>query len=92
LGLKISYKNDGTIEFKPDTFGNMEYAMSKNISLLILDEYSMVEDYLTELILTKCHENGLKVIFVGDSAQIPPVSQPMVDGRKKLSYLFYPEV
>lgn len=44
-------------------------------TVLVVDEASMVNAQLTERIVTLCESNGLRVIFVGDPAQLPPVGE-----------------
>ncbi len=43
-------------------------------SLLIIDEASMITDYLYRLLLDLCEDYNLKILFIGDSAQIQGVN------------------
>lgn len=72
LGLKERITNDGKQEFVNDNWKN-ESAIEK-ISLLIIDEVSMLNDDLFEKIIE--HRDRLKIICMGDPAQIPPVGRP----------------
>ena len=46
--------------------------------LLIIDEGSMINDVLFDLIVEKSKNNGTIVLFIGDKAQLKPVKQPNV--------------
>ena len=71
LGMIQKIDNDGNQVFKP---GNGYNVPCHNFQITIVDEASMVADEifdeLEDLVL-----GGHKVIFVGDSLQIPPVNQ-----------------
>lgn len=71
LGLKERITNDGRQEFVNEN--NNKSEISK-ISLLIIDEVSMLNDDLFEKILE--YRGKLKIICMGDPAQIPPVGRP----------------
>lgn len=45
------------------------------ISLLVLDEASQLNDQLFEMLIPYTRTGNLKIIFVGDDLQIPPVGQ-----------------
>jgi exodeoxyribonuclease-5 len=45
------------------------------IRVLIVDESSMMPDDLLEMLLPYVEEHGLKIIFMGDPVQIPPVNK-----------------
>jgi exodeoxyribonuclease-5 len=72
LGLKEHIDGHGKISFVKD-----KYAKCKldKIQFLIVDETSMLADELYEEIKMYA-SRGLKVLFVGDSLQIPPVNKP----------------
>lgn len=44
-------------------------------TVYIIDECSMINDHLFELVIDKLAQNGDKVIFIGDSKQLSPVKQ-----------------
>jgi exodeoxyribonuclease-5 len=71
LGLKEKITTDGKQEFVKDP-GFMP-KISK-IKLLIIDEVSMLNDDLFEKIIK--HRDNIKIICMGDPAQIPPVGRP----------------
>lgn len=72
LGLMEHIDGHGKISFRKD-----EYAPCTldDFQFLIVDETSMLDDELyDEIYIYASH--GLKVLFVGDSLQIPPVNMP----------------
>lgn len=71
LGLKPQIQQDGTIKYLPEK-GQKENPIT-NLTLLVVDETSMLDDYLFELLVEEAN-NGLKIIFVGDPFQIPSVN------------------
>lgn len=70
LGLKPKITNTGEQEYVPDPQVSQSIDA---VNLLIVDEASMLQDDLFEMLYAKVIENGLKIIFIGDPAQIPPV-------------------
>jgi len=86
LGLKEDIQLDGTIKFIKN---NMESNDIDKFKILIVDEVSMLDDTLfTEI---QSYSKRLKIIFMGDPAQIPPVNKtdciPFND-EKKIFYDF----
>lgn len=71
LGLKESINNDGTIDFVKS---NLDRNDIDKFKILIVDEVSMLDDKL--FIEIQNYSNRLKIIFMGDPAQIPPVGKP----------------
>jgi len=83
LGLKPQVTANGEIEYVRDANNNTSKIETKN--LVILDEVSMLNDELFTLIYQHVISTGLKVIFLGDSAQIPPVrSKGHVGGSESI--------
>jgi hypothetical protein len=70
LGLKQQVDNKGNQSWKPDSTTSPDIS---NYKVLIVDEVSMLDDELCELIL---QTKKLKIIFMGDPAQIPPIGKP----------------
>lgn len=63
----------GEMEFKPDFNPSRERKIDQ-ITILIVDESSMLQDALFEYIEDELRSNSiLKVIYMGDPLQIPPV-------------------
>lgn len=71
LGLKEMIQKDGTIEFYPDKFIPATIGTYK---VAFIDETSMLGKRLFGYLLPHIEE-GLKVVFVGDPLQIPPVKE-----------------
>lgn len=71
LGLQEEIDNDGNLVFR-----NQKQSAVKigNYDYVILDEASMVDDALFNLLLRETQELGIKILFVGDKFQIPPVN------------------
>jgi len=62
----------------------------RNYKLVVVDEASMVSDELFNHILSQAQEAKVKVIFMGDPAQLPPVNEirsPVFDLIKRKSSL-----
>lgn len=47
----------------------------QTVSSIAIDECSMINDKLTQVLIDKAAEYGTKIIFSGDKFQIPPVNQ-----------------
>jgi hypothetical protein len=73
LGLKEVIDQKGKRSFAPSRDPNDEPQIS-DVDVLIIDETSMMSDDLLELVME--HLPRLKVIFIGDPVQIPPVNKP----------------
>lgn len=75
----------GSVTFKPEKIYKGNYPL-KNVSILIIDEASMLNSKLLHYI----EESALsiKVIFIGDEAQIPPVGE----SHSPVFYSDYPTV
>lgn len=71
LGLKEKITGDGVQEFVNDP---TQPSKITKIKLLIIDEVSMLNDDLFEQVIKK--RNDIKIICMGDPAQIPPVGKP----------------
>lgn len=72
MGMQMIIKDDGTIKFSPAK--NAQKAI-KGAEILILDEVSMIEDTMFEMILRETELYKIKLIAVGDKYQLPPVEQ-----------------
>lgn len=70
LSLSIKYKQDKQILQQRPFQDNIMFG-----DILIVDEASMVSSELLEYILDAQETYELKVIFIGDPAQIPPVGE-----------------
>ena len=72
LKRNINYRT-GAITFKPSNNYNGD-APLKWVSILIIDEASMLNSKLLEYI--EQFSRNIKVVFIGDEAQLPPVGEP----------------
>jgi exodeoxyribonuclease-5 len=74
LGLRPDVSLDG---FNPNypTFDIMSIPLLGNYSLVIIDEASMINSELFNLIETISRRTDSKILFIGDPAQIPPVNE-----------------
>ena len=72
LGLKMTYNDAGEIQFKKNSKSVPKLADCK---IAILDEASMINDYLYDSIMGIVQENDIKLIVVGDVYQLAPVKQ-----------------
>lgn len=70
LGLKPKISKNGEQEFVQDFDVP---AKIEGLQVLVLDEVSMLNDELYAMLHFYVIERGLKIIFVGDPAQIPPI-------------------
>jgi len=70
LGLKEQISNSGVQSF---TAGYKEESELKKFKYLIVDEVSMLDDTLCRELLK--YKEDVKIIFMGDPAQIPPVNR-----------------
>lgn len=64
-------------DFNPDRpqFNPMAKPKLDNVRLLIIDEASMLPAKLVTFICNACKNRQIKVIFVGDNNQLPPVNE-----------------
>lgn len=84
LGLKEQITNSGEQQFTPDKMNKSELSKFK---YLIVDEVSMLDDELCRELLK--HKENVKIIFMGDPAQIPPVNRvDCIPFRKSPEYNF----
>ena len=70
LNLKLEDFDPNNPQFDPLSTPKLE-----NIKVLIIDEASMLPSKLVTYIYNKCKELKIKVIFIGDSYQLPPVNE-----------------
>ena len=81
FGLRLDLKLE---DFDPERpqFNPIAGPKLDNIKLLIVDEASMLPAKLVKYIINTCKKLNIKIIFQGDSFQLPPVGE-------KQSYAFY---
>jgi hypothetical protein len=74
LGLKEDVDENGKQTFKKDYDPDNPSKIAE-ITVLIIDETSMLQDELYELIKQETKHQELFIIYMGDPAQIPPVGR-----------------
>lgn len=84
LGLKEQITNTGEQKFTPDYKDKNEITKYK---YLILDEVSMLDDLICREIMK--YKESIRIIFMGDPAQIPPVNRTdCIPFRKQTEFNF----
>lgn len=82
LDLRLEDFNPKQPQFNPMATPKLD-----NIKLLLIDEASMLPAKLVTYICNKCKELSIKIIFIGDSSQLPPVNE-----NKSIAFLRCGEV
>jgi len=72
LNLKPKMDNNGVITYVRDK--NVKWNKIKKLNILFIDEVPMLSDELFHHLIVE-QQRGLKLIFVGDQNQIPPVGK-----------------
>ena len=70
LDLALEDFNPDNPQFNPKAKPKLD-----NIKLLIIDEASMIPAKLITYINKKCKELEIKILYIGDSSQLPPVNE-----------------
>lgn len=73
LGLQEMIDDDGNEVFRNQ---KVESIKITNYDYVILDESSMIDDEIFNILLAAIQDYSIKVLFVGDKFQIPPVNHP----------------
>ena len=71
--LRLKLKRKGEIEFCEETKQTLNSL--NDLALIIIDESSMIDSTLLEIILKCSHYSNTRLVFVGDPAQLPPVGE-----------------
>lgn len=71
LGLQEEIDHDGNIIFRNQKVQSVKIS---NYDYVLLDEASMVDDELFNILLNEIKDTYIKVLFIGDKFQIPPVN------------------
>jgi exodeoxyribonuclease-5 len=69
LGLRRFITEDGREEYKASDGGEIE-----DYDLIIVDEVSMLDNELYDMLIKSAKTNKIPIIFIGDRGQIPPVN------------------
>ena len=68
--LELSSYNPNDPQFSPIALPKIT-----DYGLVVIDEASMINQELYDLIIEKTNDSGTKILFMGDPAQIPPVGE-----------------
>lgn len=74
FGFRINM-NLADFDYKNPQFDPMASPKLENIELLIIDESSMLPTGLVQYINNVCRKQSIKVIYIGDNSQLPPVKE-----------------
>ena len=77
LKMKYVKNDDGSNGFFFDQTTPRSEIPLNDHRLIIVDECSMIDKEIFDLIIEKVNETGTFIIFVGDPAQLPPVGESM---------------
>ena len=84
LGIKpsIDFSNPNSYGVEDLIFGGEADPIIDPGSVLIIDEASMVTDVLYDMLVTIAEQKNIKIVFMGDPAQLPPVyKDPKKEGE-----------
>ena len=71
--LRLKLKRKGDIELCEETKQTLNSL--DELGLVIIDESSMIDSKLLEIIIKCAHFSKTRLVFVGDQAQLPPVGE-----------------
>lgn len=79
-GNNNEYKNNKYInnEYNNDEYTNNEYKNNDKIDVIIVDEVSMIDNFLLNDLLKKCKKENCRLIFLGDDKQLPSVKAGII--------------
>lgn len=72
MKMTVDNENEGALVCRPDKYMPKRI---KGAKVAILDEVSMADDAMYDMIMTDAKSRGIKVIAVGDPDQLPAVGQ-----------------
>jgi len=72
--LRLKLRREGDLERCEET--RQTAAALEHLGLVLIDEASMVDSPLLEIVLRCAHPFRTRLVFVGDPAQLPPVGEP----------------
>ncbi len=71
--LRLKLKRKGDLEICEQT--DQTPQSLEKLGLVLIDESSMIDKKLLEILLQCAYPNGTRLVFVGDPAQLPPVGE-----------------
>ncbi len=72
--LRLKLKRNGEKEICERT--NQTANSLEELGLVLIDEASMIDSCLLEIVLECAHTSKTRLVFIGDSAQLPPIGEP----------------
>ena len=88
FGFRINM-NLADFDYKNPQFDPMASPKLDNVELLVIDESSMLPSGLVQYINDICRKRYIKLIYVGDSSQLPPVNERKSTAFDTCVKLFY---
>ena len=88
FGFRINM-NLADFDYKNPQFDPMAAPKLDNIELLIIDESSMLPAGLVQYINNVCRKKQIKLIYIGDASQLPPVKERKSTAFDTCVKLFY---
>lgn len=76
------------LDFRDLKFESKEVTTIKRNSVWIIDECSMINDTIYELVVKKATEHNCKIVFLGDPSQLAPVKQQAMSKTFNSSIVF----
>jgi len=65
-------------EYNNDEYTNNEYKNNNKIDVIVVDEVSMIDNFLLNDLLKKCKKENCRLIFLGDDKQLPSVKAGII--------------
>ena len=87
FGFRLNL-NIENFDYKDPAFQPISTPKLDNIELLICDEASMLNASLVTYIISKCQDLNIKILFIGDEAQLSPVNETKSSAFYKCNKVF----
>lgn len=87
FGFRLNL-NIENFDYKDPAFQPISSPKLENIQLLICDEASMLNASLVTYIINKCQDLNIKILFIGDEAQLSPVNETRSSAFYKCNKVF----
>ena len=71
--LRLKLKRKGDLEICEET--DLTSNSLEQLQLVLIDESSMIDSKLLEIVIRCSHQSRTRLVFVGDPAQLPPVGE-----------------
>jgi exodeoxyribonuclease V alpha subunit len=78
---KILYGNNNkniNNKYINNEYNNNEYKNNNKIDVIVVDEVSMIDNFLLNDLLKKCKKENCRLIFLGDDKQLPSVKAGII--------------